>query len=171
MLRGFRWLALVGVVVIAALVGPSVALACGGSSAVDIYHEQLCGAKGSQSGKKHSPTKTQSGPPAPTTGQGAGFENPYGSTPKPVHVSHKTQRVLAHAGKDKDALTNLVTNPNYVDAQRLTVLASAPVRQSSLGSTFDLGSGPMILFALLLGTVLVLLGAGGVRTWRNRHRA
>jgi hypothetical protein len=35
----------------------------------------------------------------------------------------------------------------------------------------DLGSGPLILFALLAGTVLALLATGGVRSWRNRHRA
>ena len=169
MLRGFRWLALAGVVATAALVGPSVALACGGSSATDIYHEQLCNA----GGKSH-PTvgQKQSSTPVHPTGPGAGYVVPLGGSTPTVRVSHKTHHALAHAGKDKNILQNLVTNTNLVDPQRLNaVLASAPTKESSLGSAFDLGSGPMILFALLAGTVLVLLGTGGVRTWRNRHRA
>jgi hypothetical protein len=35
----------------------------------------------------------------------------------------------------------------------------------------DLGTGPTILFVLLLGAVIGTLGAGGFRAWRNRHHA
>jgi hypothetical protein len=67
--------------------------------------------------------------------------------------------------KHKHAANNR-TPAHHVKA----LLASSDTKESSLGSAFDLGSGPMLLFALLAGTVLALLGTGGVRSWRNRHR-
>lgn len=166
MLRGFRWLALAGVVGIAALVGPSVALACGGSSAVSIYTE----CTDTANGKHHHPAAKPSHPSgsSPSTAPTYYVQPP---TP-PVHVAPKTKRAVAHSGKDKRILTRLVSNPNYVDPSRLKpVLASAPTGASNLSSTFDLGSGPLILLALLAGSVLSVLGTGGVRAWRGRHRS
>lgn len=167
MLRGLRWFSLAAIVATAALVGPTAALACDRSgSAVAIYSGPCVptakGGSHTHGGKKPTTTTTQSGG---TSSSG------YGPAPVVVHVSRVTKHALKHSGKDKKTLTNLVKNPDLVDAQRLKpVLASSPTRASSLDSAFDLGAGPMILFGLLLGTVLVLLGVGGVRTWRNRHR-
>lgn len=165
MLRGLRWFSLAAIVATAALVGPTAALACDGSgSAVSIYTECVPTAKGgshTHGGKK----------PTTQTTQSSGYPSGYVATPPVVHVSRVTNHALKHSGRDKKTLTNLVRNPDLVDAKRLhPVLASSPTGASSLDSAFDLGAGPMILFALLVGTVLVLLGVGGVRTWRNRHR-
>jgi hypothetical protein len=168
MLRGFRWLALAGVVAIAALVGPTAAFACGGGgSATSIYTEQLCNAKGGT----HSTSGKTAKPSQPSTGS----QNPYVSPPAvvpPVHISHKTARAIEYSGKDKIVLRQLTTNPNFVDSKRLKTerLASGTAQATMLGSAFGLGAGPTIFFALLLGTVLVLLGTGSVRAWRNRHR-
>ena len=155
MFRGFRWLALAGVVATAALVGPSAALACDGSgSAVSIYTQCVPKASG---GHKH--------PVKPHTA--AGSPTPYVA---PVYVSHKTAHTIARAGKDKKVLNKLVRNPDLVDVDRIKpVLVAAPAK-ATLGSAFDLGAGPTILFVLLLGTVLAVFGTGSVRAWRNRHR-
>jgi hypothetical protein len=163
MFSGVRWLALAGVVSVAALVGPSVALACdGGSSATNIYSEQLCGA----GGKGHSTSGKHSAKPShPSSGSQTTWVAP------PVHVSQRTAHAVAHSGKDKKVLNNLVRNRGLVDADHIKpMLVAAPAAATSLGSAFDLGAGPTILFALLLGTVLLVLGTGGVRAWRNRHR-
>jgi hypothetical protein len=164
MLRGIRWLALAGVVTTAALVGPSVALACDGSgSAVSIYTE----CTPSASGKHHHPAAKPSHPSG-----GSQSTEPIYYTQPPVHIAPKTRRAVARSGKDKTILNRLVSNPNYVDSSRLKPeLTASPAGAASLGSTFDLGSGPMILFALLAGSVLSVLGTGGVRAWRGRHRS
>ena len=166
MLRGFRWLALAGVVAIAALVGPTAAFACGGgTSANSIYTEQLCNAKGgahSTSGKSDKPSQPSGGSQSSYTQQPVA----------PVHVSHKTARAIEYSGKDKIVLRQLTSNPNFADSKRLKteLLASGTAQATMLGSAFDLGAGPTIFFVLLLGAVLVLLGTGSVRAWRNRHR-
>lgn len=170
MLRRFRWLPLAGVVAVAALVGPSAAFACDGSgSAVSIYTECVPNAKGGThptSGKHSTKPSHPSAPSQPTQ-----TTTYVVITPPPVKVSHRTSHAIAHSGKDKKVLKNIVRNPGLVDSTRLKpILASAPVHESGLGSAVDLGAGPTIFFALLLGTVLVLLGTGGVRSWRNRHR-
>ena len=173
MLRRFRWLALAGVVATAALVGPTAALAggCTDGSATSIYTECVPNAKGGTHPTSH---KHPAKPSHPSAGSHPTQTTPYIAQPSvaaPVHVSHKTKRAIAHSGKDKKVLKTIVSNPNLVDSTPLKpVLASAPVHESSLGSTFDLGAGPTVFFALLLGTVLVLLGTGSVRAWRNRHR-
>lgn len=159
MFRGFRWLALAGVVATAALVGPSAALACDGSgSAVSIYTQCVPKASGGHP-SKHPHTS-------------AGSQTPYVAPyAVPVHVSHKTAHTIARAGKDKKVLNNLVHNPDLVDADHINpMLVAAPAKATALGSAFDLGVGPTILFVLLLGTVLAVFGTGSVRAWRNRHR-
>jgi hypothetical protein len=155
------------VVITAALVVPSVALAdsCGGNPTTSIYNECVPKANGTHHTHTNKKPVTSS---QPSTGSTTPWVEPQVT---PVHVSKKAKHVIAHAGKDKKTLKNIVSNPDLVDAQHLKpVLASAPTKESSLGSAFDLGSGPLLLFALLAGTVLVLLGTGGVRSWRNRHR-
>src|SRR5437016_1143395 len=160
MLRAFRWLALAGVVATAALVGPSVALAECGTSAVSIYYE----CSHTASGKHHHHATTAKPAQSGTPSTGPTYYV------KPVKVSPKTKRALAHSGKDAKFLNNLVSNPDFVDSHRLRPeLAAAPIGASSLSSAFDLGSGPMILLALLAGSVLSVLGTGGVRAWRGRH--
>ncbi|HUZ14602.1 MAG TPA: hypothetical protein VMU72_00305 [Gaiellaceae bacterium] len=86
-------------------------------------------------------------------------------------VSPVTKHAIARSGNDRKVLNNLVRNPGLVDSQRLSAVRTAsPASASTLGSAFDLGSGPTLLLVLLAGSVLVLLGTGGVRAWRNRHR-
>lgn len=170
MLRGFRWFALAAVLAIGALIGPTAALAdgCNDGSATSIYSECVPTADGGKT-HKHPPSK-----PAPST-QPTQPTYPYPTQPvQPVvqpHVSSRTKHALNRSGKDRELLKNLIADPRYAETRRLTktVLASSPTG-ASLGSAFDLGAGPMILFALLAGTVLLLLGTGGVRSWRNRHR-
>ena len=158
MLRRFRWLALAGVVATAALVVPTAAFAGGCPSATSIYSEcsTNTSAKGSHSSGK--PRVKPSGGTSTPTGQIV-----WPAPPAPV--SKVTKRTIAKSGKDKAVLNNLTRNSTLVDSTRLK-LASGPVGTAS----FDLGTGPTLLVALLAGTVLVLLGAGGVRSWRNRHR-
>jgi hypothetical protein len=157
MWRGFRWLALAGAVAVAALVGPPAALACDHSgSAVSIYVD--CGPP-SAGGTHHSGGGKSGGTPS------TGGSQQTSITPR---VSQKEQHALKHAGPDKRVLTNLLENPNLVAQPLKATLTSSP---TTLGSAFDLGSGPTTLLVLLLGTVLSLLGTSGFRAWRNRHRA
>jgi len=158
MLRGFRWFALAAVVAIAALVGPAAALADNGcsGSATSIYSECQPTATGSSHPKKHHSTPATQ----PTT------TIPYvPQTTVPQTVVPRVKHVKKHVRKHQTAPTKRVKHHRI-----RPVLASSPTKESSLGSAFDLGAGPTLLFALLVGTVLLLVGTGGVRTWRNRHR-
>ena len=133
------------------LVAPSAALACnGGPSAVSVYKECLPSGGGSK----------------PTSGGSAGSAR---STSLPV--SKQTSRALAHAGKDKSVLSNLVRNPDLGAVRELqSVGTSSAKAPSAIGSAFDLGSGPTALLAILAGTAVLLLAASGVRGWRHwRH--
>ena len=170
MFRGFRWLALVGVVVTAALVGPSVALAdCSGTSSVNIYVECVPNAKGGSHPTK-APAKPVTVTPTVTT--------PYVVQPPPyvpparhhnvAKEKREIKRAIGHVGNEMRPVQAFLANrlpAGYVDS----VLADSPTKANA-GSTFDLGTGPSVFFILLLGTVLLLLGTGGVRSWRNRHR-
>ncbi len=134
----------------AVLVAPSAALACnGGPSAQNVYKECLSTGGGSN--------------PTSTGGKG--------STSLPI--SKQTSQALKRAGKDKRFLHNLVTNPG-LGASQSRVLASHSVSSakapSALGSAFDLGFGPTALLAVLAGTAVLLLGAGGWRGWRRWRR-
>jgi hypothetical protein len=93
------------------------------------------------------------------------------STQAPIPVPKAAARVLAHAGRDKRILHQLVTNPGLGATRSFgpssSGAASAP---SALGSAFDLGSGPTALLAVLAGTAVLLLAASGLRGWRRwRH--
>jgi hypothetical protein len=159
MLRGFSGLAVAVVVALAALVGPTVALAdgCGDGSATSIYSECVPKATGTH---PHKPVvkKQATTPPASTTPTYTYTQTTPRVTPVKPHRHHHvgTHRVV-HPRDD---------HPKHVNS----VLVDSPTKKENLGSTFDLGAGPTAFFALLLGTVLVLLGTGGVRSWRNRHR-
>ena len=140
MLRGFRWFALAAVVAIAALVGPAAALADNGCSGSATSIYSEC-----------QPTATGS------------------SHPKKHHSTPATQPTTTIPYVPQTTVPQTVV-PRVKHHRIRPVLASSPTKESSLGSAFDLGAGPTLLFALLVGTVLLLVGTGGVRTWRNRHR-
>jgi hypothetical protein len=129
-----------------ALLAPSAALACnnGGPSAVNVYKECVPSGGGSK----------------PTSG---------GTSKRTaLPVSSKTARALAHAGRDKQVLSNLVRNPDLGAVRELQSSGATSTKApSALGSAFDLGSGPTALLAVLGGTAVLLLGAGGFRGWRR----
>jgi hypothetical protein len=160
MLRGFRWLALGAVILTAAFVAPSIALADGcGTSAASIYSECSTDA----SGHHHSTSGTTTTTPTPT---------PYGGTAPVVIPPVVTKHATTKTRKDQKIVTKFVKNPGLDSVDRIKpLLVASPANSSSLGSAFDLGTGPTILLVLLFGTVLASLGTGGVRAWRNRHHA
>jgi hypothetical protein len=85
-------------------------------------------------------------------------------------VQSKTARILAHAGKDKAALTRILSDPSYGAAQELHGAGAATVAGPSiLGAAFSLGVGPTVLFALLLATGIALALRGGMRGWRRKR--
>jgi hypothetical protein len=152
-------LLIVAVVAAAVLAGPSAALAkhCGGGpSATNVYSECLPGSGGGKSTSGGGSASGQSG-----GSQGSGL----------LPVSKRTARVLAHAGKDRSALSNIVRNRGLGPSHNLRTskLATAP-SPSAVGSAFDLGSGPTALLVALAGAAFLLLAGSGLRVWRNRHR-
>jgi hypothetical protein len=153
---GRNRLLVVALVAGAIFVAPSAALAdgCGGSaSAVNVYKECLPsgGGGGNGGGGGHS---------THTGGQSGGSTAPV--------ISHRTAKVLKHAGKDSRALFALVRR----EPDRL---ASSPQESgttpSAVGSAFDLGSGPTALLLALAAAAMLLLAGSGVRGWRRSHRA
>jgi len=129
------------------LVAPSAALACGsGVSAVDVYSE--C----QQSGGGGKPTK------AGETQSGASV-TPY--------VSKQTAEALKKAGDDGKTLSNLVRG--YSGARLLQLHAGSAGEPTTVGSAFDLGSGPTLLLIVLAGAAVLLLGATGFRTVQQRR--
>lgn len=152
--RGNRLAVAALVVAGVVLVAPAAALACGGGpSAVNVYKECLPSGGGGGSGGP-----TSQGPSSPNSGNG--------SSPP---VSSRTLQALAHAGKDKSALTALVEGYG-LQRQLHAVHASEAAAPSALGSAFDLGSGPTVLLIVLAGTAALLLGGSGLRGWRSRPR-
>jgi hypothetical protein len=154
-----------GAAITAALAGPTAALACNsGTSAVNVYKECLQnGGGGSTSPPKTSTVKGSA------SGSGSGSGSASGSTTP--HVSGQTKNALSHAGKDKGALTSLVTGTGL----RRHLLATGPSGSTStpsaVGSAFDLTSGPTALLLVLVGTAVLIIGGSGMRVLRNRHRA
>jgi len=92
----------------------------------------------------------------------------------PVKVSSKVSQALArvvashHHAKQAKALSDLVSNPGK-GATRVRFLSSSDqmIAPSALGAAFDLGTGPIALFAALLAGAV--LGAGGMAL-RRRNR-
>jgi hypothetical protein len=130
-------------VLLIALAAPTAAFADGGSkctaSACKVYHEG--GVPGS--GQHQQPTK---GP----TGSNTGGR-------KLSHHPKTYRRVLAQAGKDKAPLKNLFAGDATIGSLRSTSSGSSP---SLLGAAFDLGAGPTILLAILLGVGIGLAARG-----------
>jgi hypothetical protein len=135
-----------GAALTAVLAAPSAALACNsGTSAVNVYREcQQNGGGGTPTGGGPSSTR--------------------------LPVSGPIAKALSHAGKDRSALSRLVSS--YGLRRHLQGSQSGPgTAPSSVGSAFDLGDGPTALLIALAGTAFLLLSGSGVRVWRNRHRA
>lgn len=143
-----------GVALVAALAGPSTALACNsGTSAVNVYKECL------QNGGGGTPTG-----PAPSTGKKS-------SSNSSTTVSAPAAKALSQAGKDKGALTNLVKGYGLRRHLAGASQSGSATTPSAVGSAFDLSSGPTALLIVLAATAALILGGSGMRVWRNRHRA
>lgn len=128
---------------------PPAAMAdCGGKpSAVNVYTECVPSGGG---GKPTSSSHTSGG-----------------STSVPV--SHQTQEELNQAGADGKSLSNLV-NTYGLSRHLQSVSSDSETEPTAVGSAFDLGSGPTALLIVLAGTAILLLGATGFRTVRQRRR-
>lgn len=137
------------VVVVAA---PAGAIAGNGgkctASACKVYVEPGANRSGHHQSQQH-----QAGPS--TTGEKGGNQ------PAPT----KVDRVLAAVGKDKGALSRLLGDSSQTGVGAAGTVASP----SALGAIFDLGSGPNVLLAFLIATVLGLTVYSGVRSWRSRR--
>lgn len=146
----------------AVLVLPSTALAdCGGGpSAEHVYTECLS----SGGGGKHT-----TGPGNPTSGtQASGTHTSGGSGSTSVPLSKQTTKKLQKAGTDGQSLKDLVDG--YGGARLLQSSSSgAATEPTAVGSAFDLGSGPTVLLIGLAGSAILLLGATGFRSVRQRR--
>lgn len=146
--------AVAGVALVAVLAGPTMALACNnGTSAEAVYHECLSSAGGggkSTGGGSHS-------------GSGNGGS---GSTSTPI--SGGAAKAVKHAGKDRRALALVEsTRPKDLLQSNPSGLGTGP---STVGSAFDLGSGPGAFLIALAGAAVLLVGGSGLRVWRHRRR-
>ncbi len=157
------WVAAVAVVGVIFL-SPAAALAdtCqGGTSAVNIYSECIPTAGGGSHHNQGGSGKT-GGTTTPVTPV---YTNTTPAVVQPkIKVSKHVKKSLAHAGRDKKILTNLVKDP-WLGATR-AVEASSRFRATApttLGAVFDLGSGPTALFAMLAALAIALFGVGGLR--------
>jgi hypothetical protein len=81
---------------------------------------------------------------------------------------HKNRKITKHHAKQVKVLNRLVTDPG-AGAQRTRFLESSDqmVAPSPLGAAFDLGAGPIALFAALLAGAV--LGAGGLALRRRKR--
>lgn len=135
-----------------ALVAPAAAVADGGSkcnaSACKVYHEQ-----GAPNPGGHKPTGPSKG-----SNKSSGGKQP--QAPKTY------ARVLQHAGKDRGALKNLLGNDAGLGSLSRGSGGGSP---SLLGAAFDLGAGPTILLAILLGIGLGVAARGGVGSWLRKR--
>lgn len=131
---------------------PTAAFAGGGgkcnASACKVYTE--------------GPPTAGGGGPAPTSTSG-------GAEPT-VPIAKQSSRALAKAGSDKQALSNIISNPAYGATRGLTKSgADAVPAPSALGAAFDLGSGPTALLVILLATAVGLAAQGGIRSWHRKR--
>jgi hypothetical protein len=145
-------LAATTVVAVAALIAPGAALAKGKHkkgqpSAVDVYVEQASSAGGNQT--------------APPTGNSSS-----GSSSYVVPLKSKAKQQLKHrGGKDTKLLKQLATH----SFDRRLATAGNATQPGTFNAAFDIGAGPGVLFALVLGTALFLAVGGGLRGWRRRR--
>lgn len=136
-------LAAIAAAVAVGLVAPSAALACNNDSATCVYSPGGVSAGGGKS-----------------AGPGA----------KPRPVSKQVANFLAKAGKDAPGLQALVQQPNLGTPPQRALQGFNPASvapPSALSAIFDLGAGPVALIAVLIGSALALLLAGGWRGWRR----
>jgi hypothetical protein len=148
------------VVAVVFLVAPASALAQDAHkrkhppSAVDVYVEQVQTAGG------HQAVPTTGG--TSNTGGGSG-ESTSSSVPLPAKVK---QQLAKQGGKDTALLSELAGQAG--NDRRLAAVGSAS-QPGTLDAAFDLGAGPTLIFALVLGTGLFVLVGGGLRSYRRRH--
>jgi hypothetical protein len=134
---------------VAALALPATAVAKGKHkkdqppSAADVYVEQVPTASGHQT--------------APTSGSA--------SSSVPLSPEAK-QQLQDQGGKDTEVLTQVA---GQAGNRRLAAVGGAS-QPGTLNAAFDLGTGPTLLFGLVLGTVLFVAVAGGIRGYRHRGR-
>jgi hypothetical protein len=148
-------------VICIALALPAAALAGKGgkcnASACKVYIEQGVGKPGGPG------SQGPQGPQKPTGGSSTG-----GTVSQQTVVPNRVARVLAHAGQDKAPLSHLLTDAGLGPVKSAAGRVGSP---SALGAAFDLGSGPTVLLALLLGTAIGFGIHGGLRNWRRRRAA
>jgi hypothetical protein len=141
-----------GLVAGAFFVAPSAALAgCGGGpSAQNVYKECV----------------DTGGGGTPTSGG-----TTHSSGPTSVPSSSPTGQTLKHAGKDRRVLAHLVKGYGIQRHLAATDTSGAFTSPTTLGSAFDLGSGPTLLLIVLAGTAVLILTGSGMRLWRRSHRS
>jgi hypothetical protein len=145
--------AAVTIVFLVALAAPAAALAGGGGncSACQVYHEP----NAPSAGRQQPPTQPQ---------QPSGSNQ---SSGKQAHVPKGLSRVLAHAGKDRKPLSNILGESGITSLRSGSGSVGSP---SLLGAALDLGAGPTALLAILLATALGLAARGSLRGRRLRRR-
>jgi hypothetical protein len=116
-------------------------------SAVDVYSE--C----QQSGGGGKPTSSSS--------------NSGGTQSVTPYVTPQTAQALKKAGSDGQSLSNLVTG--YGSARLLQLHAGSANEPTTVGSAFDLGSGPTVLLIVLAGMAVLLIAGTGLRSVRQRR--
>jgi hypothetical protein len=137
-------------VLLVVLAAPTAALADGGgtckASACKVYHEQGV----PNSGGQKPPTQK---PPTGSNNNGGGRQP---QAPKSY------SRVLQHLGKDRGAVKNLLGGDAAIGSLPSGPGGGSP---SLFGAAFDLGAGPTILLAILLGVGIGLAARGRVGGW------
>ncbi len=112
-----------------------------------------------------SPHPGGSGPKPPQQSS-SGPATSGGKHQTPAPTPGKSARALAQAGTERSALKNLLGDAGLGNPGSGTASVASP---SALGAAFDLGSGPTVLLAILLATMLALAGHTGLRSWRRRR--
>jgi hypothetical protein len=136
------------IVALAALLVPATAGAKG-PSAVDVYVEQV------QSPNGHDQS-------APTSGSGGPSSSGPSST---LQLSPQAKHKLRSQGGSEAGLLRQVAS-QAGNARRLAAVGSVS-QPGTLNAAFDLGTGPTLLFALVLATGLFVVVGGGLRGYRR----
>jgi hypothetical protein len=142
---------------LALLGSPAAALAKGPPSASDVYSEQVHSASGHHSAPPATSHRTSTSATTTTS------QSTSPTTPLPPKVKHK---VKSQGGKDAGLLAQVASQAG--DERKLAAVGTT-TQPGTLNAAFDLGTGPTILFAFVLATVLFLAVGGGLRSWRRRR--